>query len=207
MREVLLQQGRAEYGALLDLTETFHRGYAERYGLEYMRVDGPVLPDWAGFWDSIELFVMLLAQGVDRIFWLDADTLIVGDENIQDGLSDASLTMARHPGPPEHWNCGVFFIRNEPGVMDFFGEVLSLGPGQWPWYQQEIMNGLLAMPRWINLVGQMDNRWNSTVIHVEAPDPVIMAWHGTPGGFLFKYDKMRKCIDEFEYLRDRAIAC
>lgn len=206
MREILLQQGRADYKAMLDLTEPFHRGYAERHGLEYMRVDGPVIPFWPGFWDSIELFIRLMTKGVDRIFWLDADTLIVGDEDIRQGMRKRQLTMAWHSGPPEHWNCGVFFIRNYPRALLFFEEVLRRGPGKWPWYQQEIMNDLLEDPLWYDLVGRMDDRWNSTVLHCEALDPVIMAWHGTPGGYLFKYDKMRKCIDEFEYLRDRAIA-
>lgn len=193
-RDVLLQQGRADYAPMLDLSAPYHRAYAERHGLEYVRVDGAQLPDWTGHWDSIPLFIGLIEQGADRVFWLDADTLIVGDEDVREGLSGHPLTMARHPGEGGHWNCGVFFIEASGRVWEFFNEVLRRGPGYYPWYQQRIMNELLDRPEWSGMVGVLDNRWNSTVRHVEAPNPVIMAWHGTPGA-RGKHDHMLEYIE------------
>lgn len=202
-RDVILQQARDEYKLMLDLTEPFHRVYAERHGVEYKRVDGTIVHGWNGTWDAIALFVRMIDCGVDRIFWLDADTLIVGDEDLHSGLSGAPLTMARHPGPPGHWNCGVLFIDVSPRVSEFFEETLRRGPGGYPWWQQQIMNDLLALPEWDGMIGRLGDRWNSTVGHVEAPDPVVMAWHGTSGP-VNKYRAMREYVRRNEPIYTRA---
>ena len=183
--DILLQQSRPEYRPLLDLTAPFHLEYCKRHGLDYVRVDGAsreteTLP---GFWDSIPLFIEYThKKGVEHVFWLDADTLIVSDEDIRWAHRDSLLTMARHPGPPEHYNCGVFFMDAVPAVTAFFREVMRHTPGEYPWYQQQVMNDLLLQPQWGWMIGQMDNRWNATVGVTDVPDPAIVAWHGTPGG-------------------------
>ena len=179
--DVLLQQGRAEYKELLDLTEGIHRAYAHRYGMRYVRYDGPFVPDWTGHWDQIALMRALLGMpDVERVFWVDADAAIVGDEDLREGLGDGDLGMARHDGPPEHWNCGVLFVRNSPEVRGFFRAVIEGGPGEFPWYQQTLMNELIdgGYPVFVH---RLHDRWNSTVGFTDVPDPVIMAWHGTPG--------------------------
>ena len=80
MRRILLQQARPAYQALLDLTEPYHRAFAERHGLEYRRVNGALLKEWPGFWDQMALIDQVLEEDdVEAVYWLDADTLVVGD--------------------------------------------------------------------------------------------------------------------------------
>ena len=181
---VLAQQARsAAYGALLDLTEARHRAYAERHRMAYVRVDGPVAdPSWPGHWDQIRLLLNLLGEGAEAVFWLDADTLIVDeDADLRDGLGDGLVRMARHPGPPAHWNCGVLLARNALGVVLFLRATLERGPGEAPWYQQAVMNELLALPRWRHLVSRLDDRWNATFGVSEVARPAVVAWHDGQG--------------------------
>ena len=184
MTDILLQQGRAEYAQLLDFSEPRHRAYAERHDLCYLRYDGPLVPSWSGHWDQIALFRALLGQGAERIFWIDADALIVGDTDIRDGLGEADLAMARHPGPPEHWNIGVCCIRNGDRVRELVRAVIERGPGGFPWYQQAVLNERLDGEFADVEVARLGNEWNCTHClghFTEVREPVIVAWHSMPG--------------------------
>jgi hypothetical protein len=181
----VVQQARDQrYGAHLDLTEAWHRAWAHRWGLGYLRVDGPVAPRcWAPHWDQPFLLAELLRTEGAAI-WLDADALVVDPEqDPRPELFRHWVGMARHPGPPEHWNCGVVFARNAPLVRRFFERVTDFGPGRPPWYQQEVMNVLLLKRPWDVIIGELDPRWNATRGVLEPPAPAVLAWHGqgTPG--------------------------
>jgi hypothetical protein len=167
----------------LDVSEQRHRAYAERHDLIYQVHNGAVHPDWSGHWDAIPLLLELMADKATRwIFWLDADTLIMDDADLRKALpKSAKLGMCRHPGPPEHWNCGVMFVRNLKRTRAWLAEILSRGPGVYPWYQQAIMNELLDTPAWAGLCTQLDDRWNSTVVLNGPQDCHIMAWHADGG--------------------------
>ena len=184
MRTTLVQQARSsEYGALLDLTEAWHRAYAERQGMAYVRVDGAVAHrSWPAQWDQIQLLANLMDDGAGLVLWLDADTLVVDPEaDLREGLGEGQLAMARHPGPPAHWNCGVLLARNTPQVRDFLVQTLALGPGEYPWYQQQVMNRLLARPEWGHLISRLDDRWNATFGVTEVARPAVVAWHDGQG--------------------------
>lgn len=186
MRAVLLQHARAEYKALLDLTEERHRNFARRHGMEYVRVDGTAMPGRTGHWDGLLLMWAGLLFGAEAVLWVDADALIVGDEDWQRIKPGQGIRMARHPGPPEHWNCGVMLAQSGqagPGrrVVDFLQETILLGPGRYPWYQQQIMNDLAQLPQWEGIIQRLPDRWNSTLGVNEAERPVIVAWHGVSG--------------------------
>lgn len=182
---ILLQQARAEYAPLLDLTESTHRAYAERHGMAYHRVNG-ALTQWYGTWDQIPCILNALDEA-DEVYWLDADTLIISDDDLRDAWpSDmqrraGAVAMCRHPGPPPHWNCGVLLVRNAPEVRTFFRCVLYRSPGGPPWWQQQVMNDMLATPIWSWLLCPIDDRWNSTWGVNEVRDPVIVAWHNGQG--------------------------
>lgn len=181
MNDILLQQGRAEYQPLLDFAEGLHRAYAERHRIEYLRYDGPVAAGWPGFWDQIALLRALFGAGARRIYWLDADALLVGDDDLREALGDYDVAMCRHPGPPEHWNIGVSLWANSTPMRHLLRAALERGPGAWPWYQQAIVNELLAGECAGLQVGRLDDRWNATVVlgHLATvADPVIVAWHG-----------------------------
>jgi hypothetical protein len=197
---VLLQQARAEYAPLLDLTEAMHRDYAERHGMVYHRVDGAVTK-WNGTWDQIPCILDALSTGADEVYWLDADAMIVSDDDLGQALphhpAPRRLAMCRHPGPPEHWNCGVLMAQNSHAVREFFRRVLKKGPGMPPWWQQQVMNDMLETPVWGWLIRALDDRWNSTWGVNEARDPVVVAWHNGQGPQV-KLEAMRAYLGRAE---------
>ena len=89
--------------------------------------------------------------------------------------------MVRHPGPPVHFNCGVIFFRNRGRILGFIDEVMARLPGRRPWFEQQILNDLIAEERWVGIFERLDDRWNSTVNVNESPEPVVMGWHGVYG--------------------------
>jgi len=198
-REVLLQQARPPYSRLLALSYPQHRSYARQHGLELVRMGGPLIPGWTGHWDAVVVMLVLLESGVDRIFWLDADALIVGDRYFGVALaaSGGNLAMVRHPGPPEHWNCGVLMVQNGSHVRAFLQELIDQGPGVFPWFQQQLMNDMLSTSRWRGLIGApLGDQWNSTWRINEHPAPQVVAWHGWPGGVQAKHQAMRDFVAE-----------
>jgi len=195
VNDYLLQQGREEYWPCLDLVAPAHQAYADRHGLRYVVHKGPVLPDWTGHWDSIPLMLDLANDiGTGLIVWLDADTLIVGDADPRVVMAGYDVGMARHPGPPEHYNCGVLMLRAGPDTVDWLERILAAGPGVFPWYQQDFMNAYLAEPQWDGRVKTLPTEWNSTVTLGHPEKCVIRAWHGYPGGTWARYEAMRKVV-------------
>ena len=180
MPDYLLQQGRRGYWPHLDLTERIHSAYAERHGLQYISHRGAVLPEFVGYWDSVPLMLDLVTrEDTGFVAWLDADTLICDDADPREALGDYLVGMARHAGPPEHYNCGVLFVRACPQTRGWLQWVLDEAPGSFPWYQQTVMNRLLTDPQWDGRVLTLPNEWNSTVGQGHSPGCHIRAWHGT----------------------------
>ena len=180
---MLLQHARNdEYGELLDLTEVWHRAYAARHGMLYYREDGRIVenPEWTPHWDQIALMLEVLdKQVIKNLCWLDADAMIANpDRDWRAVLHKTDMAMVRHPGPPEHWNCGVLYVRNTLFVRHFLRDVLRLGPGFYPWYQQQVMNHLLDYnDQYAGLATRAGDEWNATWGTNEHASPVVVAWH------------------------------
>ncbi len=185
MTAILIQQATTEYKPLLDLTERRHRLYAERHAMKYMRFDGAIMPGWHPYWNPVFLWLMLLMQeaqnDVAGVWHIDADALIVGDDDMRYAVEAGRIGMCWQTSQPEHWNIGVIFLRNSERVRDLLRATLERGPGGPPWYCQQIMNDLLAEPEWADLAQGLDHRWNSIRFYAEVADPQIVAWHGEPG--------------------------
>jgi hypothetical protein len=188
---VLIQQASGLHAPMLELVASRHAGYCVRHGITYWPVLGAVQFSRTPHWNKIVLIRHALDMGFDTVAWLDADTLIVRDEeDFRTALhpDDGPIAVARHPGGGdarlhEHWNTGVMFLRNTPEVREFFRAVWELGPlGEKPTYEQARINDLLA--QFPGLVQRLDDRWNSTERVNEAPEPVIKAWHGQGLGAL-----------------------
>jgi hypothetical protein len=179
--DVLLQHARPEYQRLLDLSRARHKQYAEEHGFLYQAYQGAYWDGWSGHWDGWLFCLQMLKLDVEWLCWVDADALIVGDADLREALAPGKwLGLARHPGPPEHWNVGVMVIRNCPRVIGLFEAVVAAGPGEWPWYQQQILNELLEEGEWDDLVGRIEDRWNCTYGVTDVEDAQIRAWHGQP---------------------------
>jgi len=182
---VLIQQATGDCVTMLELAAGRHAAYCARHGITYWPVLGDVQFSRPPHWNKIVLIQHALALGFATVAWLDADTLIVRDqEDFRTALDPAGgpLAMSLHPanhssGAPEHWNSGVMFLRNTPRVREFFQAVWDAGPlGPHCWHEQARMLDLL--PRFPGLVQRLDDRWNATETVTEVPDPIIKAWHG-----------------------------
>jgi hypothetical protein len=200
----LIQQASWEYAPLLDLTARLHADYARRHGMTFLAVRGRVLDEgeYVAF-DKLALMRQAMDERFIYVFWIDADAAIVGDEDLRGALGAFHETplretplretplretplrmeigMARHPGPPEHYNVGVILARNTDRARAFLDEALARRPGPLPWHEQQVINDLAGEPRFAGCVRRLDDKWNSTVNANEVEDPVVMAWHGVGG--------------------------
>ena len=190
--DYLLQTARGEYQPMLHLTRRIHAEYAQRHNMAYIAHTGAMLPEWTGHWDMIPLLLYLVRRPeTGLVLWLDADTLIIGDSDPREELGDCTIGMTRHIGPPEHYNCGVLIVRACREVNAWLETVLVLGPGKYPWYQQDIMNAHIGM---IDKVATLPHEWNSTVILGHPEQCIIRAWHGYPGGVPGRIEQMELAI-------------
>ena len=181
---VLIQQASGASRPLLELTARRHANYCARHGITYWSLIGDVQIERAPHWNKIVLIRHALALGFQTVAWLDADTLIVrDDEDIRGAINGGGpLAMAEHPAPglngsPCHWNSGVMIMRNTSRTRQFFDAVWKSGPlEKHPWHDQARILDLL--PQFPGLVQRLDNRWNSTYKLTDLERPIIKAWHG-----------------------------
>jgi hypothetical protein len=190
-RAVLIQQASGFHAPMLELVASRHAAYCARHGITYWPVLGEAQFSRTPHWNKVVLIRHALDMGFDTVAWLDADTLIVRDEeDFRTAIHPhgGPIALARHPPGGdglllEHWNTGVMFLRNTPQVREFFRAVWELGPfGENPTYEQARINDLLQ--QFPTLVQRLDDRWNSTEGVNEAPNPIIKAWHGQGVGAL-----------------------
>ena len=181
---VLIQQASGDCRLMLELSAARHAAYCARHGFNYWALLGDVQFERAPHWNKITLVRHALALGFDIVAWLDADTLIVrDDEDLRATLDGgAPLALALNPGEglpgtTTHWNTGVMFLRNTPRTRAFFDAVWQAGPIEGDsWHEQARIHTVL--PEFPDLVQRLDDRWNSTPDVNEVANPVIMAWHG-----------------------------
>lgn len=183
---VFLQQASGKHTKLLKVTQEHHRAYAEKWNMDYWCIYGRST-QWQAYWEKMFLSRQLLQIGYKYIIYLDADTVIV-DTNVNLKASIRKpMMMVRHPGcefggRAGHWNCGVLFIENCEAVKKFIDDVIAHGPGFPDWWEQTILNHLLTLPWYKDLVGELDVRYNSTYKINEAQNPIIKALHGPSAG-------------------------
>ena len=193
--DYLLQTARGEYTQMLDISRQRHADYARRHGMEYVTFEGAVLPDWWGGWDSVPLILDLVRRDdTGIVFYLDADTLIVGDGNPREALGTYLIGMTRHPGPPEHYNSGMMLVRACAQTAALIQRVLDAGPGKRPWWEQTIFNQLLTEREWMGRVATLPHEWNSTAVLGHPERCIVRAWHGYPGGVQGRVKQMEIAI-------------
>ena len=182
---VLIQQASGPARPLLELSARRHANYCARHGITYWPLIGDVQFKHAPHWNKIVLIRHALALGFETVAWLDADTLIVrDDEDLRRALNGGGpLALAEHPTPglngaPRHWNSGVMIMRNTPRTRAFFDAVWEAGPlERHRWHDQARILDLL--PQFPGLVQRLDDRWNATYLVTDTERPIIKAWHGT----------------------------
>jgi len=184
---------------MLELSVARHAAYCAKHNITYWPVLGDVQFERAPHWNKITLVRHALALGFEIVVWLDADTLIVrDDEDIRTALNGGGpLALAQHPSPgfngsPTHWNSGVMVMRNTPRTREFFDAVWEAGPhGDHHWHEQARM--LLLLPQFPDLLQRLDDKWNSTICLTDVPNPVVRAWHGAGRGAVdFIFEELRR---------------
>jgi len=169
---------------MLEMSVARHSAYCEKHHITYWPLVGDVQFSRAPHWNKIALVRHALALGFETVAWLDADTLIVrDDEDLRTALNGGGpLALAEHPGPGldgalTHWNSGIMIMRNTPRTRNFFDAVWEGGPfNNHPWQEQARMH--LVLSEFPGLVQRLDDRWNSTEGVSDVPEPIIKAWHG-----------------------------
>jgi hypothetical protein len=184
-KAVLVQQASGWHRDLLAETRILHTDYCKRMGIDYRRLITKRLCDRDIAWDKIVVLRETLALPYDVVIWLDADTVIVSDEDLRDALpANKDFGMIRlgnvsYKDLGFHYNAGALYIRNTERMRKFFDDV-------WDDYEEDmkeqgsIHNVLMreGFPEWFV---QIDDKWNSTMGGNESPSPVVVAWHGTTG--------------------------
>lgn len=183
----------------LDWLKPIHGTYCRKWGFDYVANSQKVIElyqeeDKAKFshaWDKIILIDQALEAGYEYIFWIDHDCVIVDfNADLRDAFDDAAkdIMMCVHPGFPQgglpsHFNAGVMAVRNSERTKEFFQEVINNRYSGPPWFEQDVMNALFRDFKWMDIVGVMGDRYNSTPNANQVPieQTVIAAFHGVGG--------------------------
>jgi len=182
---------KAEMVKALDCLEPIHSAYAEKWNMDYWANRDIVIetddPDYNPAWDRIKLMMDILDEGTyEYMFWIDHDCVIVDfNTDLRSGLDDGKdFGLVLHPGVPghpqlgAHFNMGVMLVRCTDRMTKFMHEVWDRRFSGPPWYEQDVVNGLLRDFEWMKMFQIADDKFNSTLQVNDSPEPVIAAFHG-----------------------------
>ena len=165
---------------MLRLTYQRHAAYAVSHSFDYWHFIGNPCPErTVGAWDKIHYIKNALVAGYEYIVWLDCDTAIVGDTDMLE-----ALTPEQHIGGcihdanniQPHINVGALYFRNTEQTRAFVDAWHDSYPGDERWHEQGSFNDLREqMP---GIVSVINDRWNATINVNEAPDAVVVGYHG-----------------------------
>jgi hypothetical protein len=182
---------KAEMVKALDWLEPIHSAYAEKWKMDYWANRDIVIetddPEYNPAWDRIKLMMDILDEGTyEYMFWIDHDCVIVDfNTDLRSGLDDGKdFGLVLHPGVPghpqlgAHFNMGVMLVRCTDRMTKFMHEVWDRRFSGPPWYEQDVVNGLLRDFEWMKMFQIADDKFNSTLQVNDSPEPVIAAFHG-----------------------------
>ena len=205
---VLIPQASGKHLPLLKLTHEHHMKYAESMYMDYRCIFGRTVPadkaNWPAQWEKMFLIQFALKTQYKYIFWIDADAVIVDMSMDFRQVMKKAIMMTKHPGgyfDPSgkswHYNDGVLFVKNDPIVSKLIDMTIDLGPGGPGWYDQLVLNYLVAIPFFYREnVGELDVKYNSCYGVNTSPSPVINTIHG-PHAIEKKLEVMREWMKGF----------
>lgn len=175
----LIQCASGKDVELLRLGYPIHADYCARHSLQYFasfernESRNPV-------WNFIPILRDLLTRLEEGalVVKLDADALIVGDEDIRSALPDGYDfgMVERSYQSGSILNAGVFFVRNSEAMRKFWSDVWSYDGEE---NENLRMVELLQDGRSGLKVARLDGRWNFCGAASPPTYPVqIRAWHG-----------------------------
>lgn len=143
-------------------------------------------------WERVQMLIDAFEAGYMQAFWLDTDSLWVGDEPLHNAIvNDAIFSLTRHHAckyqPTDHFNIGVMYVNNSPHTLEFLHEWNETSDDGSPWYEQYALNKLIytnqtVTKRSYSTLRQISHRWNA-LPHIPPyweENPVVISWHGHP---------------------------
>lgn len=187
-----LQQGREVtsvdgYAAFLkNELAPIHKRFADihGYGYEYDVTSNVVHP----FWMKAKMIGDAIAEGYERIVWLDTDAIWLGAPLDVEFPTVFGMTyQVSYCSYDSHFNAGVIFVNNTNNqaavpVAEWFSQRVHT------FHDQDVLN---ANHR--HQITQLDHAWNSSawIDFYRSQSPRIIAWHGAPN----RLAKMRQYIE------------
>ncbi len=167
---------------LVSATESLHRQYCARHGIDYRLILEDSVIGRHPTWRRIALLAEALRLGYDQVAWLDADCVIVDpsfDIFAASGFGIAVCECFDSPDIERHLNAGVMLTTRSPEVLAFLDKWDAM-PAGGRWEDQSAFIELMATRPHRDLLTILPNRFNCLAVHMEARDPIIRAFHGDP---------------------------
>ncbi len=185
-RRILIQFALGpEHERLLSLTREIHAEYCLRHGIDYRIDNSPASGGRLPYWRKVELLIEAMAEGYDRIAWLDTDCVIVDpsfDLFDASGFGIAVCECFDSPEIERHLNAGFILASRSAAAMEFLHAWNAMPTGG-KWEDQSGFIELMLERPHRDLLTILPNRFNCLAKHMEARDPVIRAFHGDPDRF------------------------
>jgi hypothetical protein len=188
MKSILIQYSTSEQKDILDLAASINKPYADKFGMEYLTSDVRRCPDRSIYWEKILYIQELLnsTQEGDLLVWTDADSLIVGDEDMKNVLPEGRVFgMVQMRGGLNcsrlipWYNAGFIAMINCPAVKGFIQRVWDRNDAHdEASLNAELKQSDLEIGNGYFMTG-LDIKWNCwpNNIHL-CPNPVVRSFHG-----------------------------
>lgn len=189
-RTAVLQFAAGAALELLKITEPVHRAACAKFGYDLI-IDNEPKTGRSFAWEKARMCREALVAGYDNVIWLDCDAFWLGNTpllNAWDGAPESAFFAATYHTASDavawghcydHYNNGVFFLRNVPGkTLEFIDQWIAADDEGHSWKDQHAMHKVIvAQPE---CAYKLPHKWNSIdwVPDFRDPNPLIVAWHG-----------------------------
>lgn len=206
---VLIQQASGSYKPFLELTVARHLAYCMMHNIDYWpifgearSVDSPHLPHF----DRVTLIQMALEAGYDKVVWMDADCVIIREEDFRAAVPEYGIGISWNAGDwieplYDHWCTGCMYLKNSEPVREFVRCWQASQAETHGWQDQHAFNNLSQA--WVGRICfDIPRRWHTILPSYPCPEnetPNVIAFHGY-GDLQKRYDTMQALFTHSQYL-------
>lgn len=184
-KAILIQQvyTGSPYSELLAFQFGRNLNYCKAHDMDYSVNYGNIVEQWKleyGGWAKTALIWGALNK-YEHVIWLDVDTLIADlSADLRDGCPAFGIGMTLHNPAHPVYNVGAMYVTNSEEVRAFIYEWMGWYPGPiGGWYEQAMINLLIQIPKFSNMVTPIDYKWNSTrAANIHVDNAVVEGFHG-----------------------------
>lgn len=190
---VIIQQASGDYIPLLQLTVSRHLSYCQMHEMDYWPIFGEARPatiehfaNQMPHYDRVFLINQALEAGYEKVIWLDADCVILGNEDMRAGVPRygiGALWCEAQWGDPEqydHFCTGALYVA-ECGAKVFLATWLYTDEKKHGWVDQHPFNLLTREERFKDVVKPISRHWHAIMPNFLPEDesvPQVVAFHG-----------------------------